>query len=176
MVQIPRYINVEETGCIGMTATFRCQLRPPHTEMSKERIPTSPHGHRGKGEASPWMGGEGPLVYVSISSVKPPLARRKKGTTNLYPRVTWATFYPRDRPPKALSTGWNFEGQTTFTTQYLQYSDSDMSQDLLSLEMFNDCPLQAKVLRFLVIHSPVWIRLPLRKQISLFNSDYIHGY
>ncbi|KAA8592549.1 hypothetical protein FQN60_018004 [Etheostoma spectabile] len=71
MVQIPRYINVEVTGCIGMTATFGCHLRPRHTEMSTEMIPTSPHGHRGNREASPLMGERGEVGdggYRSVSA------------------------------------------------------------------------------------------------------------
>ena len=48
MVQIPRYINVEVTGCIGMTATFGCHLRPRHTEnVSTERNPNFPPAGEG---------------------------------------------------------------------------------------------------------------------------------
>ena len=36
MVQIPRYIRVEVTGCIGMMATFGCYL---HIEMEENMIP-----------------------------------------------------------------------------------------------------------------------------------------
>lgn len=69
MVQMPRYINVEVTGRIGMAATFGGHLRPRHTEMSTERCPTSPHGHRGNEEASPWMRGEvGGGGYRSVSA------------------------------------------------------------------------------------------------------------
>lgn len=64
MVHIPRYIRVEVTGCIGMAATFGCHLRPRHTETSTERIPSSPHGHRGNGGSSP-CGGDGGSCSVS---------------------------------------------------------------------------------------------------------------
>lgn len=62
MVHIPRYINVEVTGCIGMAATFGFHLLPRHTEISTEMIPTSPDGHRGNGEASPWKGWVGVVI------------------------------------------------------------------------------------------------------------------
>lgn len=51
MVQIPRYISVEVTGCIGMAATSGYHLRPRHTEMSTERILTSPLSHRRKSKS-----------------------------------------------------------------------------------------------------------------------------
>lgn len=61
MVQMPRYINVEVTGCIGMAAICVSHLQTRHKEMSTDLIPTSPCGHRGNGAACSWMesmGGE----------------------------------------------------------------------------------------------------------------------
>lgn len=73
MVQIPRYINVEVTGCIGITATFGCHPRPRHKEMSTKRILTSPRGHRGNGGVSPWIEGGGEVAGVGgFRSVFPP--------------------------------------------------------------------------------------------------------
>lgn len=52
---MPRYISVEVTGCIGMTATFSSPRRPRHTETSTGSTVTSPRDHRGNRAASPCM-------------------------------------------------------------------------------------------------------------------------
>lgn len=79
MVQIPLYIKVEVTGCIGMAATSARHLAPGHTEMSTERILTStPRSPRERGSESMNEGrgergelGNGGFRSVS-ASVSPP--------------------------------------------------------------------------------------------------------
>lgn len=70
MVQIPRYISVEVTGCIGMAATSGYHLRPRHTEMSTERILTSPLSHRRKSKSmDEGLGGaKGKRGFRSVSA------------------------------------------------------------------------------------------------------------